>query len=311
MATPTPVQRAPTTTWTELMINTLLDVYEEKYFHIERGNFKKRHWVELVAEFNQKSGLLLTKENCRSKLDNLKKKYKSERELVVNASGGIRSTWDMYERCDILWGCTPKQAGLPGGMDGGISVPSGHVVNLNDNYEPGSFDLNEDCITSNPSSPHDTTGYVASDCEFTELNGSTRGGDQIGTPTRDARETEPVESPRETVCKIPLVDGKLVSKRKRKQRDYGSPIKPLVASLDRFVDVLKHDSEVKIQLARDQLAMAQQMQFQQVQLEGQRLELEKLKMEMRERAAIRTEELKLKCARMRLDFSDLRGGPSS
>jgi len=144
-----------------------------------------------------------------------------------------------------------------------------------------------------------------------EPDGSRRRGDQIKTPTHGVVETEPVESSREAVCKIPLVDGKLVSKRKRKQRDYDSLIKPLVASLDQFVDVLKHDSEVKIQLAREQLAMAQQMQFQQVQLEGQRLELEKLKMEMREHVAIRTEELKLKCARMRLYFSDLRGRPSS
>ncbi len=77
------------------------------------------------------------------------------------------------------------------------------------------------------------------------------------------------------------------------------------------MDVLKNDSEVKIWLVRDQLAMTQQMQFQQAQLMGQRLELKKIKMQMRERVAIWTEESKLKCAQMRLDFSDFRRGSIS
>ena len=151
------------------------------------------------------------------------------------------------------------------GMDGGVSTPSGHV-NLDDYYETSSFDLNEDCVTSNPSTPLDTSSYVVSDCEFLKADGSRRQRDKTTTSTT-TRETQSVESPHEKVCNIRLVKGKFVSKWKRKQRDSNSPNKPLAASLDRFVDVIKYDTKVKIELARDQLAMVQQMQFQQVYLE--------------------------------------------
>ena len=116
-------------------------------------------------EFNTNLGLSLNKDNCRSKLDNLKKRYKKERETFVSRSGGTPSSWNLYDRCDMLWGCTPKSVGLSGAMDGGLSIPSGHVVNLDDYYEPSNIDLNEDVRTSNPCTP-ELTGYEASDCEF-------------------------------------------------------------------------------------------------------------------------------------------------
>ena len=299
--------------WTDDMTSAFLDVYGEKYIHIQRENLSKRHWNEIVLEFNKNSGLSLNKDNCRSKLDNLKKRYKKERKTFVSRSGCTPSPWTLYDRCDMLWGCTPKSADLPGAMDGGVSIPSGPVVNLVDYNKPNNIDLNEDFITSNPCTPG-STGYEASDCEFVEALGPKQGdGEKITSNVHGMQDGQtslkPTESPRQKVCNLPNVHAKLSSKRKRKQRE--SPIKSLQTSLDRFVDVLKHDSEVKIQLARDHLAMAQQMQLQQGQLQSQRMELEKLKLEMQERAAIRAEELKLKCARMKLDFTAHRGGSSS
>lgn len=306
MGPPSQTQIQGSMTWTDAIINALFDVYEEKYIHIQRGNLGKRHWNEIVLEFNKKCDLALTKEQCRSKLDNLKKRYKKERENFVTTSGGIPSTWDLYDRCDILWGCTPKGAGIPGGMDSGVPIPLGRTVNLDD-Y----FDLNEDCVPSNPSTPN-LNGYEASpDSAFVEGVGSREEeGEKVIDGTQiEQTSTTRMESPREKVCDIPSVEGKASSKRKRKAKQ--SPTKSLTISLDRFVDVLKHDSEMKIQLARDQLAMAQHMHSQQAQLEAQRMELEKMKLEMKERAALRAEDLKLKCARMKLDFSDFRGGSSS
>ena len=177
----------------------------------------------------------------------------------------------------MLWGCTPKSAGLPGAMDGGVSIPSGPVVNLDDYYKPNNIDLNEGFITSNPCTT-ELTGYEASDCEFVEALGPRQvdGEKIIGNVHRmqhGQAPLKPAASLCQKVCNLPNVHAKLSSKRKRKQRD--SPIKPLQASLDKFVDVLKHDSEVKIQLARNHLAMAQQMQLQQGQLQSQRMKLEK------------------------------------
>lgn len=298
--------------WTDDMTSAFLDVYEETYIHIQRGNLSKMHWNEIVLEFYKNSGLSLNKDNCRLKLDNLKKRYKKERETFVSRSGGTPSSWTLYDRCDMLWGCTPKSVGLPGAMDGGVSIPNGLVVNLDDYYKPNNIDLNEYFITSNPCTP-ELTGYEALDCEFVEALGPRQvDGEKITGNVHGMQDGQAplksTESPCQKVCNLPNVHAKLSSKRKMKQRE--SPIKPLQASLDRFVDVLKHDSEVKIQLARDHLGMAQQMQLQQGQLQSQRMELEKLKLEMQELAAIRAEELKLKCARIKLDFSAYRGGSS-
>jgi len=70
----------------------------------------------------------------------------------------------------MLWSCTPKSAGLPGAMDGRVSIPSSLVVNLDDYYELNNINLNEDFIISNPCTP-ELTRYEASDCEFVEALG--------------------------------------------------------------------------------------------------------------------------------------------
>ena len=59
--------------------------------------------------------------------------------------------------------------------------------------------------------------------------------------------------------RLPNVHANLSSKGAKKQQE--SPIKYLQTTLDKFIDQLKYDSEVKIQLARDHLAIIQQIQL--------------------------------------------------
>ena len=82
------------------MTSAFLDVYEDNYIHIQRGNLSKRHWNEIVLEFNKNSRLLLNKDNCRSKLDNLKERYKKK--TFVSRSRHTPSHWPLYDHCDML-----------------------------------------------------------------------------------------------------------------------------------------------------------------------------------------------------------------
>ena len=100
----------------------------------------------------------------------MNKQYKNERETFVSPSEGTLSPWTLYDRYDMLWGCTPKNVDLSKAMGGGVSSPSGHVVNLDDYYKPHNIDLNEDFITSNLDTP-ELIGYEISDCEFVEALG--------------------------------------------------------------------------------------------------------------------------------------------
>ncbi|XP_048236227.1 uncharacterized protein LOC8274884 isoform X2 [Ricinus communis] len=90
--------------WSDAAIECLLDAYTEKFTQLNRGNLRGRDWEEvavIVSERCQKQSK--TVEQCKNKVDNLKKRYKLERHRMSN--GGLSvSHWPWFKKMEEIVG---------------------------------------------------------------------------------------------------------------------------------------------------------------------------------------------------------------
>ncbi|XP_024381307.1 uncharacterized protein [Physcomitrium patens] len=123
--------RDPAIEWSEHATTVLLQAFGEKYRALDRGNFTSKIWADIAARVNSRGsltgnivdGIPKTQEQCRIKVDNLKKRYKVEREKK-RVSGSGTSKWIFYDMMDELIGANPRHMRSGGGM-GGEDSPLG------------------------------------------------------------------------------------------------------------------------------------------------------------------------------------------
>ena len=171
-----------------------------KNTYTSRGKIWARNIEMRLVGVQQKFWALLKQRQLSVEIKEFKEAIQKEREIFVSKNGGTPSPWTLYDRCDMLWGCTPKSVDLPGAMDGGVSISCGPVVNLDDYYKPNNIDLYEDFITSNLDTL-ELIGYEAWDCEFVETMGPRQiDGEKITSYVHEMQDGQaplkPTESPR-------------------------------------------------------------------------------------------------------------------
>lgn len=90
--------------WSDTAIACLLEAYMEKFVQLNRGNLRGRDWeevAEMVSERCEKQSKSV--EQCKNKVDNLKKRYKLERHRMSN--GGITmSHWPWFKQMEQIVG---------------------------------------------------------------------------------------------------------------------------------------------------------------------------------------------------------------
>ncbi|XP_076953314.1 uncharacterized protein LOC143627352 [Bidens hawaiensis] len=91
--------------WTASEITILLEAFTEKYLALNRTNLPRKEWevvTGLVAECSDKRSRKGV-EQCKNKIDNLKKRYKLETQRV-ESNGGGESKWIWFKRMDCVFG---------------------------------------------------------------------------------------------------------------------------------------------------------------------------------------------------------------
>ncbi|GAV63814.1 AA_kinase domain-containing protein/Myb_DNA-bind_4 domain-containing protein [Cephalotus follicularis] len=90
--------------WSDAAIGCLLEAYLEKFTQLNRGNLRGRDWEEvaaLVSERCEKQSKSV--EQCKNKVDNLKKRYKLERHRMIN--GGVSAShWPWFKKMEEIVG---------------------------------------------------------------------------------------------------------------------------------------------------------------------------------------------------------------
>jgi hypothetical protein len=122
--------RDPAIEWSESATTVLLQAFGEKYRALDRGNFTSKIWADIAARVNAHGmsidgggigeGTPKTQEQCRIKVDNLKKRFKVEKEKK-RVSGSTTSKWPFFETMEELIGSNPRlmRGGAAGGSSGG------------------------------------------------------------------------------------------------------------------------------------------------------------------------------------------------
>ncbi|GMH23178.1 hypothetical protein Nepgr_025021 [Nepenthes gracilis] len=90
--------------WSDSAIECLLEAYTEKYNQLNRGNLRGRDWEEVATIVSDRcENQAKTVEQCKNKVDNLKKRYKLERHRMT--SGGILSShWPWFKKMEAIAG---------------------------------------------------------------------------------------------------------------------------------------------------------------------------------------------------------------
>ncbi|KAL3686111.1 hypothetical protein R1sor_004133 [Riccia sorocarpa] len=98
------------TDWSEYAVNYLLEIYEEKYVTLSRGNLRSNDWEDVARYVNFKcenSRSVKTAEQCKWKMENLKRRYKVEKQRQA-ATGAVSSLWTFFPRMDEMLGSSFK-----------------------------------------------------------------------------------------------------------------------------------------------------------------------------------------------------------
>ncbi|KAF9676594.1 hypothetical protein SADUNF_Sadunf08G0018800 [Salix dunnii] len=104
--------------WSDMAISCLLEAYTEKYNQLNKGNLRGRDWEEVAEAVSERGGSNNKKsvEQCKNKIDNLKKRYKVELQRI----SGSGSSWHWFKHIEAIMGnaCNGKSGG-GGESDGG------------------------------------------------------------------------------------------------------------------------------------------------------------------------------------------------
>ncbi|KAM1811463.1 hypothetical protein ACFX11_028367 [Malus domestica] len=131
--------------WSDTAIGCLLEAYTEKFNQLNRGNLRGRDWEEVAEMLSERCGTgganksaYKTVEQCKNKIDNLKKRYKVELQRI-NSSGLGASHWHWFKKLEVILGsCVAAKGG--GGSDEERSVgrAGGNAAKQLKRYTPGS-----------------------------------------------------------------------------------------------------------------------------------------------------------------------------
>lgn len=134
--------------WSDAAIACLLDAYLDKFLQLNRGNLRVRDWEDVAAVVSERcENQSKSVEQCKNKVDNLKKRYKLERNRIMNNNGGnTTSHWPWYKKMEqIVGNSLPLKTVLDedksaGGMNSSgrqskryttaTSSPSGQITNM-------------------------------------------------------------------------------------------------------------------------------------------------------------------------------------
>ncbi|XP_024392159.1 uncharacterized protein [Physcomitrium patens] len=97
--------------WSARAVALFLDLYEEKYFEMDRGGFRSKDWEQLVERFNMEGGCGKTMKQCRDKMDSLKKRHKLERGRKAS-TGAETCSWVWFDKMDGMFGDHSKHQGI-------------------------------------------------------------------------------------------------------------------------------------------------------------------------------------------------------
>ncbi|XP_021743160.1 uncharacterized protein LOC110709253 isoform X2 [Chenopodium quinoa] len=121
--------------WSDTAIECLLDAYTEKYTQLNRGNLRGRDWEEVAVIVSERcENQHKSVEQCKNKVDNLKKRYKLERHRMSSAGVAV-SHWPWFKKMEAIVGNSVSSKSVSD--DDKVSGSSGSATRQPKRYSVG------------------------------------------------------------------------------------------------------------------------------------------------------------------------------
>ncbi|KAJ1270848.1 hypothetical protein BS78_06G082300 [Paspalum vaginatum] len=99
--------------WTDGAISSLLDAYTDRFDQLNRGNLRGRDWEDVAGAVTDGQGKTTgakSVEQCKNKIDNLKKRYKVECQRLAGSGGSAISHWPWFKKMEQIVGNSASPA---------------------------------------------------------------------------------------------------------------------------------------------------------------------------------------------------------
>ncbi|KAJ7557546.1 hypothetical protein O6H91_05G131500 [Diphasiastrum complanatum] len=117
-------------TWSDPATSCLLAAFEEKWNALGRGNLRSSNWEEVAVEVNLRCGVARTGDQCRHKMEKLRRKYREEKALKDRLIFSP-SKWRWFERFELMLGDKQKE---PDALLGNDTTPKSAGIDLHEHY---------------------------------------------------------------------------------------------------------------------------------------------------------------------------------
>jgi len=297
--------------WNSEEIKALVDVWGDAYMKIKRGNLTNKHWSDITQQINSQLNTNRSEKQVRNKVDTIKKRYKREKGKR-SRTGEVKSTWEYFDRVDLLLGCTLKNAATPQlGLSGGADLKLGsEILNLKERQTPAVA----------PAAPNPNVAVKVSS-EHGSLDGSMDSGNKSASEERSSSPPigfDTFATPRTQDCSIPggyipKEEGRMKGKKKRLKSS--SQFNSVAESIQLFGDALFKIEQMKLELGRDleerRLQMAKDMENRRLELAERHLQrkeaMEERRMQRKEAMEERRREMQIALMQMKLEFASKKG----
>ncbi|KAJ7514010.1 hypothetical protein O6H91_23G022400 [Diphasiastrum complanatum] len=219
--------------WSAQATETLLQVYAEKWASMNCRNFRGEEWEALASSVNERCSFTAWKDmkngkQCSYKMSNLKRKYKSEKE-VLRLRGGL-SEWKWFSRMEDIFASHPKYLSYGVYGDGGEGEGA-HAAEAFDN--DGAYNAIED--------PNSSSLPASKSASTTNTDGGLRPHGEMQVDS----------SPRSNTCKL---RGVVVGKPPRKKHAISNHVDDFAASISESMKMMAKQQGEMIALMREMVA---------------------------------------------------------
>ncbi|KAG6546644.1 hypothetical protein Mapa_011833 [Marchantia paleacea] len=240
--------------WTDRAVDLLLELYEQKWRGVSFGNLRVKDWEHVASTMDERyhwQGERKTFLQCKNKIENLKKRYKLEREKK-NDAGEVMSDWPWFTRLHDIIGKAPKQVGLIEDSEGGtLALGLGSTVEGPDGEKEcegegqGGGLLPQLGIV--PIAMRDDSKMRA----LTESQISSERASFMETPPgKDRKQGSTAACGTRCMQNVPEISGKSARKRRR-NTSVRSPVKDLAASFSNFFNAMAKVEVERMQMLRE------------------------------------------------------------
>lgn len=279
--------------WSTEAINNLLDVYEAKWNHRNRGNLKGGDWEDVALRVSARGGGGKSAKSpfqCKNKVASMKQKYRSET-LLQGLNGSTASRWPFFARMDVMLRVrSPSTNGNPNPTPPPLLLCGGAAISEQETggaggVEHGVHGVGGICgyghlvkpeSQSNENRQHPHPNNLTRNVHGAEHNENVEDDDasntlpKPGQPTAGAESEDNTSTPRSKSAHLGGGCGG-VSKPAIKQRKYLS--KEVAASIRSFTDSILKLERAKMEMFKDSERIRAEMEARRVDMELKRTEI--------------------------------------